>query len=107
MRYRRRRVDYETEPTSSRGWILVGAIHRRTRRLSRSVRARYLGHRIEDLTHRATVGAVNEIELEEHPGACDVAAGAALDAGKLGNTHECVEADGKHQGCLDLGEPDA
>ena len=35
MRYRRLRADYETEPTSSRGWILVAAIHRMTRRLSR------------------------------------------------------------------------
>ena len=35
MRYRRLRADYETEPKSSRGWILVAAIHRMTRRLAR------------------------------------------------------------------------
>ncbi len=34
MRYRRLRADYETEPTSSRGWILVAAIHRMARRLA-------------------------------------------------------------------------
>jgi transposase len=35
MRYRRLRADYETEPTSSRSWILVAAIHRMARRLAR------------------------------------------------------------------------
>ncbi len=35
MRYRRLRADYETEPASSRGWILVAAIHRMARRLAR------------------------------------------------------------------------
>lgn len=34
MRYRRLRADYETEPASSRGWILVAAIHRMARRLA-------------------------------------------------------------------------
>lgn len=34
MRYRRLRADYETRPTSSRGWIYVAAIHRMARRLS-------------------------------------------------------------------------
>ena len=32
MRYRRLRADYETEPASSRGWILVAAIARRLTR---------------------------------------------------------------------------
>jgi len=35
MRYRRLRADYETEPTSSRGWSLGAAIHRMARRLAR------------------------------------------------------------------------
>jgi transposase len=35
MRYRRLRADYETEPASSRGWILIAAIHRMARRLAR------------------------------------------------------------------------
>jgi transposase len=35
MRYRRLRADYETEPASSRGWILIAAIHRMARRLIR------------------------------------------------------------------------
>ena len=34
MRYRRLRADYETEPASSRSWILVAAIHRMARRLA-------------------------------------------------------------------------
>lgn len=32
--YRRLRANYETEPSSSRGWILVAAIHRMARRLA-------------------------------------------------------------------------
>lgn len=35
VRYRRLRADYETNTSSSRGWILVAAIHRMARRLSR------------------------------------------------------------------------
>jgi putative transposase len=35
VRYRRLRADYETEPTSSRGWIYVAAIHRMARCLGR------------------------------------------------------------------------
>lgn len=35
MCYRRLRADYETEPASSRGWILVAAIHCMARRLAR------------------------------------------------------------------------
>jgi transposase len=35
MRYRRLRADYETEPQSSRGWILISAIHRMARCLAR------------------------------------------------------------------------
>jgi transposase len=35
MRYRRLRADYETEPSSSRAWILISAIHRMARRLAR------------------------------------------------------------------------
>lgn len=34
MRCRRLRADYETEPESSRGWILVAAIHRMARQLA-------------------------------------------------------------------------
>jgi transposase len=34
MRYRRLRADYETEPASSRGWILLASIHRMARRLA-------------------------------------------------------------------------
>lgn len=39
----------------------------------------------EELTHRGTVGAVNEIKLDEHPVAGVVVADAELDAGKLGH----------------------
>ena len=35
MRYRRLRADYETVPSSSRGWILVAASHGMARRLAR------------------------------------------------------------------------
>ena len=35
MRYRRLRADYETEPASSRGWILIAAVHGMARRLAR------------------------------------------------------------------------
>lgn len=34
MRYRRLRADYETESASSRGWILIAAVHRMPRRLA-------------------------------------------------------------------------
>lgn len=35
VRYGRQRADYETAPASSRGWILVAAIHRTAPRLAR------------------------------------------------------------------------